>query len=92
MTRRLEAECPGHAEVDEERRSALETYDEVLPAPLDCGDSLAFELGDDLPGVVRARQPKIEDLDARERLSLEPRGQLAANRLDLGQLGHGATR
>ena len=80
-------EAAGHPEVDESAEAALEPQQQVLPAPLDGDDAIALELLRDLEQVVGPREPRIEDLDARERAPVEPRRELRADRLDLRQLG-----
>ncbi len=89
VARRHEPEAARHAEVDEEREPALEAHNEVFPPPLDGEHAIALELLGDLEQVERSRESGIEDLDAREGTSRETRLELRADRLDLGQLGHG---
>ena len=94
MARRLESETPGHAQVDEQRETALQAEHQVLPASLDGHDRIALELLGHLEEVDRPREARIEDLDAHERPPREPRRELRADRLDLRKLRHGgrATR
>src|SRR5262249_35299900 len=89
VTRREEPEASGHPQVDEQRKPALEADDEVLAAPLDGHHAVSFELLGHLEQVVRPGEPRVEDLNARERSAGEARLELGPDRLDLGQLGHG---
>jgi len=74
--------------VDEQPEPALEAHKKVLSMPLDGDDAISLELFGDLEQVVRACQPRVEDLDTRERPALQARSKLRSNRLDLGELGH----
>jgi hypothetical protein len=80
-----------HPEVDQERATAVEPKNQILAAPLDGGDGLALELGSDLERLERADEPRVEDVDVLEAPPDERGLELAANRLDLGQLGHTAS-
>ena len=86
----LPVEATGHAEMDEEAEAALEPEQQVLAATLDREDAIALELLRDLEEVVRPREPRVEDLDARERAALEPRRELRPDGLHLRELGHGS--
>ena len=88
VARRLESEAAGHAQVDEQRKPALQAEHEVLPAPLDGHDRISLELLGHLEEVDRPREAGIEDLDAHERPPDEPRLELRADRLDLRKLRH----
>src|SRR5215217_509799 len=78
-SRRRVQKVPRHPEVDQENATALEPNNQILAAPLERFDALADELGRDVGRVLWPRQPLVFDLDVLE---------AAANRLDLGQLGH----
>jgi hypothetical protein len=67
---RREPEAAGHPEVDEQAEPALQPQEEVLPAALDRDDGVALELLRHLEEVVRASEPRIEDLHAGERAPL----------------------
>src|SRR3954469_8895543 len=88
LSRRRVQEVPRHAEVDQENAPALESNNQILAAPLERFDALADELRRDRGRVLRPRQPRVFDLDVLEAASDEHRLEPAANRLDLGQLGH----
>src|SRR5215208_8128194 len=87
-SRRRVQKVPRHPEVDQENATALEPNNQILAAPLERFDALADELGRDLGRVLWPRQPRVFDLDVLEAASDEHRLEPAANRLDLGQLGH----
>jgi hypothetical protein len=74
--------------VDEQDKAALEADDEILAATLDRRDALAFELGGNRCGLMRADEARIENLDALEAASGKHGREVRANRLDLGQLRH----
>ena len=74
--------------MDQENATALEPNNQILAAPLERRDALARELGRHLGRILRTRQPRVVDLDVLEAASDEHRLEPAANRLDLGQLGH----
>ena len=69
--------------MNQEREPALEPEEEILPTPLDRVDTVSFQLLHHLEEIVRARQPRVEDLHPRERPPLESRRELRADRLDL---------
>jgi hypothetical protein len=79
---------PRHPEVDQESPTGLEPNNQILAAAIDGRDALALQLGRDLNPVERARQPRIEDLDALEGAAQEHRLEPATDRLDLRKLGH----
>ena len=81
-------EAPRHPEVNQENETGIESYNQILAASFDCGDPLAFQLRLDDTGVDRACQPLVEDTNGPERPAGEDSRQLAADRLDLGQLRH----
>src|SRR3954470_1053706 len=88
LSRRRVQKVPRHPEVDQENATALEPNNQILAAPLDRFDALADELGGDLGRVLRPRQSRVFDLHVLEAASDEHWLEPAANRLDLGQLGH----
>src|SRR6266516_5752282 len=81
-------EAPRHPEVNQENATALEPDNQIFATALECLDTLALELGRHLGGFVRARQPRIEDLDVLERAAHEHGLEPASNGFDLWQLGH----
>jgi hypothetical protein len=66
VSHRREPEAPGHAQMNEEPKAALETQEQVLATALDRDDAIALELLGDLEEVVWPRQPRVEDLDPSE--------------------------
>jgi hypothetical protein len=76
--------------VNQERATGLEPKNQILPAPFDRGDALAFEFGRDGNRLERSHQTRVEDLDVLEAPAFQPRRQPAPYRFHLGQLGHGA--
>src|SRR3954452_8726374 len=84
-------QAPRHPEVNQENPTALEPDNQILAAPLDGGDALTLELGRDLQRLERPDEPRVGDLHALEASTDEHRLELAADRLDLGQLRHPAT-
>src|SRR5512134_3862949 len=87
----LVSQRPRHSEVNQEYPTGLESNNQILAAPLDGGDGLALELGRDLLRLGRARGAWVEDVDALEAPADEHRLEVSADRLNLGQLGHGAS-
>jgi hypothetical protein len=77
--------------VDQEYTTADEPNNQILAAPFDGIDDLALELCGDLVWLDRARDAWVENLDSLEAASHEHRLEVSANRLDLGELGHGAS-
>jgi hypothetical protein len=77
--------------VDQENSTATKPKNQILAASLDGVDDLALELNGDLVRIERPRDPGIGDLDLLEAPPHERRLQARANRLDLGQLRHGAS-
>jgi hypothetical protein len=75
--------------VNQENATGLEPKNQILAAPADARDALAMELRRDGDRVERTRQPRVRDLDAFEAPAGHDGLQPGANRLDLGQLGHG---
>ena len=83
-----EQEVSGHAEVHHEVHVVLERDDQVLPAPAEPLDDPAVERVCDRLGRRRVGPARVEHLDVLEPPPLDGGRQLAANRLDLGKLGH----
>jgi hypothetical protein len=81
-------QAPRHPEVNQENATTLEPDNQILAAPLHGGHALALQLGRDLERLERPHQPRVEDLHLLEAPPHEQRLELAADRLDLGQLGH----
>ena|SRR5438445_12487700 len=84
-------QAPRHPEVNQENATTLEPNNQILAASLNGGDALALQLGRDLERLERPHQPRVEDLDALESPPHERGLELASDRLDLGQLGHGSS-
>jgi hypothetical protein len=84
------AQAPRHPEVNEQSATGLEPNNQILAATLDRYDTLAFELGRHLGGLVGPNESRVVDLDTLEAAPLEDRRNLRPDRLDLGQLGHRA--
>ena len=82
---------PRHAEVDQEHTIRFEPDNQILAASLDGRDSLSLQLGRDLAWLDGPRHARIEDLDTVEPPADEDGLEANSNRLDLGQLGHGAS-
>jgi hypothetical protein len=76
-------ESPRHPEVNEQRTTATKPHNQILAAPLEGLDALAFEPGDYIVGRKRARQPRIEHADSREPAPDEQRLEASSDRLDL---------
>src|SRR5438046_1670790 len=54
-------------------------------------NDLPLQFAGDVVRRERTREPRVRDLDSLEPPPLEHGSETPANRLDLGQLGHGAT-
>ena len=87
-SRRAKQQVPGHPQVHDQGPLTLEPQQQVLAAPLDRLDRPALERLDQPLRGSRPRPALVEDLHGldppADHLGLE----LAADRLDLGQLGH----
>src|SRR6185437_971829 len=82
------SQAPRHPEVDQENAPGFESDNQILAATVDGTDALADQLcGDDL-GRERPHQARVADGSLRDATTLEHRGDVAANRLDLGELRH----
>src|SRR5215207_884436 len=82
---------PRHAEVDQKHTIGFEPNNQILAAPLEGCDGLSLEFCCDLAGLHGPGHAWIENLDAVEAPTDEEGLETNANRLDLGQLGHGAS-
>ena len=67
----------------------LRLPEEVLAAPAEVLDAPSDERVDERRGRQRLAPPGIGDLQRLQRATLDQRRELAADRLDLGKLGHG---
>ena len=67
------AQRAGHPKMDDERPTALEPPEEVLPSSLDGSDPLSDERFGDEKRVHRPRQACVDDLGARDRRADEHR-------------------
>src|SRR5438128_5061588 len=83
--------APRHPEVNQETATALEPKNQILAATIERLHLLTGEVSLDELRVVRPREPRIGDLHRLESPSRDNRLEPAANRLDLGQLGHTAS-
>ena len=84
------AEGSCHAQVHDERPPAGEPPEQVLAPAVERHDPVSDESPGDDRRVDRPRQARIDDLRGLDRRPLEHRGEVAPDRLDLGQLGHAA--
>ena len=80
---------PRHAQVHEQRHVVLRLPEEVLAAPPEMLDPPSDERVDERRGRQRLAPPGVGDLQRLQRAALDQRRELAADRLDLGKLGHG---
>ncbi len=88
---RLTEDRPGHPQVLDEEDLVGETPYEVLAAPLQALHAPPHERVGQLLRGERARPAGVEDLHARQAPTLHEGGKLAADRLDLGELGQVAS-
>ena len=79
---------PGHAEVEQQPRPALETGDEVFPGPVETLDPLALEGSAQRLGRREEEVALGRRLDALDPVADEQRGDATSGRLDFGELGH----
>jgi hypothetical protein len=77
--------------VDQQHTTGLESNNQILAASLEGRDGLSFQLRRDLAWLDRSGHARIEDLDTVEPPTDDEGLEARANRLDLGQLGHGAS-
>ena len=78
----------GHAQVDQQEQLVLELRDQVLAAPSERLHAAADERAEHLVRRTRRGPARVAHAVDDEHAPLQPRGELAADRLDLGQLGH----
>jgi hypothetical protein len=86
--RGIQQQRAGHPQVHEQRSSAAEIPHQVLAGAVDLHHGLSLEARRDLVGRLGHRPARVADLHPRQRASLQVRRELAADRLDLRQLGH----
>lgn len=79
---------PRHSEVDQESTTGLETDNQILAAAIDRGDAFVLQLGRNLDGVERSRQPRVGDVDMLEAAARQLRFEPAADGLDFRKLRH----
>ena len=79
----------GHPQVHQQEQLVFELGDQVLAATVEALDVPADERAEHLVGLARRRPARVAHAIDHEHPSLQPRRELAADRLDLGQLGHG---
>ena len=77
--------------MNQEYTTASKPKNQILAASLQGLDDLSVELGGDLVGIERPSDPGIGDLDSLEASSDDHPLEARANRLDLGELRHGAS-
>ena len=81
-------QVPGHAQVHDQVDVTRQLPDEVLAAAVEPLDPPARDRVGHLPGRRGIAPARVEDLHLPEPPPLDDRRELAANRLDLGQLRH----
>ncbi len=87
--RRVEEQRAGHSQVQEQVRLVLELPHEVLAAAAEALDAAAVQRVGELVRGERKRPAGVVDGELVQRAAVDVRRQVAADRLDLGQLGHG---
>jgi hypothetical protein len=85
---RVEQERAGHAQVHEEEDVVLELPDEVLAPPPEALHAASRDGVDDRGRVEGQAPPWIVNTQLGEEQAVDHGRQPAADRLDLGQLGH----
>jgi hypothetical protein len=70
--------------VNQQNPTCFEPNNQIFAAPLDGVHGLSYELGRDLPGIVRTRQARVCDFDTLESSPDEVRLEPGPDRLDLG--------
>ena len=88
VRRRVEQQHARHAQVHEQERVVLELPHEVLAAPREPLDAPPLERVADRAGLERQAPAGVEDVERRQLAPLDDGRELAADRLDLGELGH----
>ena len=84
----VQEDGPGHAQVLGEVKASAELPEQVLAAPLEALHTASAQRRGELGGRQRSRPALVEHLDLGERASGDHGRELAADRLDLGELGH----
>lgn len=82
LATRCDAHVSRHAEVNQERATALEPNNQILAAPIDCDHALPFESTGDGRRIERPRQAWVADLHALQSAPAEKRLELRADALD----------
>ena len=82
---------PRHPEVDQEYTTASKPKNQILATSLERLDDLSVKLGGDLVGIEWPSDPGIGNLNSFEASSDDRGLEARANRLDLGELRHGAS-
>jgi hypothetical protein len=77
-------DVPRHSQVDEEVAPTLELKNQILPAPANRSDTLAFERGGNRLRWLGPSQARIVDEHALERPARQRRLEAGADRFDLG--------
>ena len=85
---RVEQQRAGHPQVQHQVRLVLELPHEVLAAAAEPLDAAAVERRRELLRGERERAAGVVDLELAQRAAVDVRRQVAADGLDLGQLGH----
>ena len=86
--RRVEQQRARHPQVQHQVDVVLELPDQVLAAPGERVDAAALDGGGDLLAGERAAPARVEHLQRGQHAALDVGREMAADRLDLGQLGH----
>ncbi len=87
LRRGLAQHRTGHAQVLSKEDLIAQAPEEVLAASVQTLDAPPHERVGQLVGRERARPARVEDLDAQQAAALDQGGELAADGLDLGELG-----
>lgn len=82
---------PRHPEVDQEYTTASKPKNQILATSLERLNDLSVKLGCDLVGIEWPSDPGIGNLNSFEASSDDRGLEARANRLDLGELRHGAS-
>ena len=88
VARRVVEQVAGHAQVHEQEHLAGGLEDEVLAPPVQALDLAALERVAQRLRVQRLTPARVQNLERAQRAPLHERREAAADRLDLGQLGH----
>jgi hypothetical protein len=76
-------QAPSHSEVDQKNTTGFESNNQILATAIDGDDSLSLKLGGHTGGVERAREARVEDLNALQQAADERRLQPHSHRFDL---------